>query len=48
MAVAQMKWQSLDAIAGQLADLRLDLQRTWWMPTPANRRCAQPSSGLTA
>ncbi len=29
MAAAQMKWQSLDAIAGQLADLRLNLQRTW-------------------
>lgn len=29
MAAAQMKWQSLDTIAGQLADLRLDLERTW-------------------
>lgn len=29
MAAAQMKWQSIDAIGRQLADVRLNLQRTW-------------------
>ncbi len=29
MAAAQMKWQSIDAIGRQLADMRLNLQRTW-------------------
>lgn len=29
MAAAQLKWQSLEAIWAQLANLRLDLRRTW-------------------